>query len=190
MRELQQKFPDAVIEVWSFDEHRVGLKPILRRVWAPIGERPIAKVNHRYEWLYLYGFVHPKTGQTEWYIIPRVNVEWFNLALESFALAVGAGNNKIILLVIDQAGSHMSEKVVVPAGIYLEPLPPYSPELQPAERLWQLSDEPLVNKSFDTLDELEEVLAQRCCIVSQMPAQVQALTNYHWWPDSEALLTG
>jgi transposase len=107
-------------------------------------------------------------------------VEWFNLALESFALAVGAGNNKIILLVIDQAGWHMSEKVVVPEGIYLEPLPPYSPELQPAERLWQLSDEPLVNKSFATLDELEEVLAQRCCIVSQMPAQVQALTNYHW----------
>ena len=45
----------------------------------------------------------------------------------------------------------MSESVVVPQGIYLEPLPPYSPELQPAERLWQLSDEPLVNKSFDTL---------------------------------------
>ncbi len=103
-------------------------------MWAPIGERPIANVYHRYEWLYLYGFVHPKTGQTEWYIIPRVNVEWFNLALESFAKAVGAGNNKIILLVIDQAGWHMSEKVVVPEGIYLEPLPPYSPELQPAER--------------------------------------------------------
>ncbi len=41
VRELQRKFPNAVIEVGSFDEHRVGLKPILRRVWAPIGERPI-----------------------------------------------------------------------------------------------------------------------------------------------------
>jgi transposase len=120
----------------------------------------------------------------------KVNVEWFNLALESFAKAVEAGNNKIILLVIEQAGWHMSEKVVVPEGIYLEPLPPYSPELQPAERLWQLSDEPLVNKSFDTLDQLEEVLAERCCIVSQMRSKVQALTNYHWWPDSDALLTG
>jgi transposase len=73
--------------------------------------------------------------------MPRVNIEWFNLALASFALAVGAGDNKIILLVIDRAGWHMSEKVVIPEGIYLEPLPPYSPELQPAERLWQLSDE-------------------------------------------------
>ena len=162
----------------------------MRRVWAPIGERPIASVHHRYEWLYLYSFVHPLTGQTESYIIPRVNIEWFNLALQSFALAVGAGKDKIILLVIDRAGWHMSDKVVVPEGIYLEPLPPYSPELQPAERLWQLLDEPLVNKSFDTLDQLEEVLAERCCIVSQMLAQVQALTNYHWWPDPEALETG
>jgi transposase len=96
--------------------------------------------------LYLYSFVHPKTGQTESYIIPRVNIEWFNLALECFALAVGAGKDKIILLVIDRAGWHMSERVVVPEGIYLEPLPAYSPELQPAERLWKLSDEPLVNK--------------------------------------------
>jgi transposase len=140
--------------------------------------------------LYLYSFVHPKTGQTEWYILPRVNVGWFNLALESFALAVGAGNKKIILLVIDQAGWHMSDKVVVPEGIYLEPLPPYSPELQPAERLWQLSDEPLANKSFDTLDELEQVLVERCCTVSQMHSQVQALTNYHWWPDADAQETG
>jgi uncharacterized coiled-coil protein SlyX len=62
--------------------------------------------------------------------------------------------------------------------------------LQPAERLWQLSDEPLANKSFETLDELEQVLAERCCIISQMPSKVQALTNYHWWPDPEALETG
>ncbi len=94
----------------------------MRRVWAPRGERPIASVHHRYEWLYLYSFVHPLTGQTESYIIPRVNIEWFNLALESFALAVGAGKDKIILLVIDRAGWHMSDKVVVPEGIYLEPL--------------------------------------------------------------------
>ena len=58
VKELQQKHPDATIEVWAFDEHRVGLKPIIRRIWAPIGERPIAEVEHRYEWLYLYSFVH------------------------------------------------------------------------------------------------------------------------------------
>jgi hypothetical protein len=52
------------------------------------------------------------------------------------------------------------------------------------------SDEPLVNKSFDSLDQLEEVLAERCCVLSQMDSQIQALTSYHWWPDPETLETG
>jgi hypothetical protein len=96
--ELQKEFPSHQIEVWSFDEHRVGLKPILRKVWAPIGERPSAVVCHRYEWVYLYGFVNPPTGKTEWFIIPRVNCEWLSLVLEKFALQTGAGPSKIILL--------------------------------------------------------------------------------------------
>lgn len=189
VKELQRQYPTAQIEVWSFDEHRLGLKPILRRVWTPIGERPIATVNHRYEWLYLYSFVHPSTGTTEWFIVPRVNVDWFNLVLQSFATAVGIGQDKIILLVLDRAGWHMSAKVALPEGLIFEPLPPYSPELQPAERLWALADEPLVNKSFETLNALEAVLAQRCQILTQMTSQIQALTNYHWWPAPEKLKT-
>lgn len=190
VQQLQQQHPNASIEVWSFDEHRLGLKPIVRRVWTLIGERPSATVYHRYEWLYLYGYVHPKTGQTEWFIIPRVNVQWFNLVLQSFAEAVGVGKDKIVVLVLDRAGWHMSDKVELPSGIVLEPLPPYSPELQPAERLWTLADEPLVNACFDTLDDLEVVLSQRCQILAGMPSQIQALTNYHWWPDPESLKTG
>lgn len=73
------------------------------------------------------------------------------------ALATGAGNEKVILLVLERAGWHMSNKVVVPKGIDLEPLPPYSPELQPAERLWNLTDEPLANRSFENRDEFESV---------------------------------
>jgi len=48
------------------DEHRIGLKPITRGVWAPKGERPIALGHHRYEWLYVHGFVEPATGRTVW----------------------------------------------------------------------------------------------------------------------------
>ena len=170
------------MEVWAFDEHRLGLKPIVRKVWALKGERPIAVVNHQYEWTYLYGFVHPKTGETEWLILPRVNVEWFNEALKEFAQQVGAGATKQILLVIDGAGWHRSDKVIVPEGIHLELLPPYSPELQPAERLWSLADEPLVNRCFDELDELEDILEARCRTLLDMQEEIRALTHYHWWP--------
>lgn len=101
------------MEVWSFDEHRLELKPI-RRVWAPIGERPIA-VHHRYQLLYLYGFVHHKSGGTEWLVLPRVNAAWFNQALTEFAQATGAGKNKRIVLLLDGAGWHRCAQVVVPA---------------------------------------------------------------------------
>ncbi|MGD1896759.1 MAG: hypothetical protein ACFB16_07380 [Phormidesmis sp.] len=63
--EIAQQFPAATVEVWSFDEHRLGLKPIIRKAWARVGERLIAAVNYRYEWTYLYGFVEPSTGKTE-----------------------------------------------------------------------------------------------------------------------------
>lgn len=94
VQQLEEKYPEAEIELWFFDEHRVGLKPILRKVWAPIGERPMALVNHRYEWLYVYGFVKPKTGETLWYLIPRVNTLWLNLVYSSFAKDAGISEKK------------------------------------------------------------------------------------------------
>jgi len=180
VKEIQQQYPLAQIEVWFFDEHRVGLKPILRKVWSPLGERPIAVVQPRYEWLYVYGFVEPKTGKTCWYLIPRVNTKWLNLVWQTFALEVSAGSEKIILLVQDRAGWHTSKKVKLPTSILPEFLPPYSPELQPAERLWCLVDEPLVNQHFENIQQLEDVLALRCCVLQKMKDEIRNLTNYHW----------
>ena len=66
--EARAQHPDTPIEVWATDEHRIGLKPILRRVWAPKGQRPIALGHHRYKWLYVTAFVQPISGETFWYI--------------------------------------------------------------------------------------------------------------------------
>ena len=97
MRKLQKRYLLNPIEVWSFDERRVGLKPIIGKVWAPIGERLSSIVYHGYEWVYIYGFVNPLTGKTEWFIIPIVNIEWLNLVLENLVKQTGAGQAKIIL---------------------------------------------------------------------------------------------
>ncbi|MEP0776384.1 transposase [Microcoleus sp. ZQ-A2] len=85
-----------------------------------------------------------------------------------------------MLLVEDNAGWHRSKKVKIPSGIFVEFLPAYSPELQPAERLWTLVDEPLVNEYFETIDELEEVLVLRCNVLREMKAEIKNLTHYHW----------
>src|SRR5271166_6930518 len=55
------RHPDTPIETFATDEHRLGLKPVTRRVWAAVGERPIAH-GHRFEWLYVTAFVSPATG--------------------------------------------------------------------------------------------------------------------------------
>jgi hypothetical protein len=176
--------PDAAVEVWAMDEHRVGLQPILRRVWAPKGQRPVATVRPRYEWLYVYAFVRPATGDTYWLLLPTVSAAAFTLALRQFAQAVGAGGDKRIALVLDGAGWHGGRAVVVPDGLHLVTLPPYSPELQPAERLWPLSDAPLVNRHFADLGALEEAQAERCRALRAQPEVIRAHTRFHWWPDT------
>jgi transposase len=70
-----------------------------------------------------------------------------------------------MVLVMERAGWHRSDKVVLPSGIYVEYLPPYSPEQQRAQRLGSVADEPLVNKSFDQIQDLEVVLEERCQIL-------------------------
>ena len=100
-KRIQQQYPSAAVEVWAMDEHRLGLKPIIRRVWVGYGEQPIANVNWRYQWLWLYGFVHPSTGETYFWILPKVNIELFNLVLEDFAREFGVGKNKHIILAKD-----------------------------------------------------------------------------------------
>jgi hypothetical protein len=164
------------------DEHRIGLKPVLRKLWAFRGQRPVVRVQHRFEWLYLWAFVNPQTGQSLWYILPRVGVEAYRLVLADFAKSISASQDKHILLVQDQAGWHTSKRLALPTGIEAVFLPPYSPELQPAERLWRLSDQPLVNCSFHTLDNLQAQLEPRCTQLISQPDLISRETLFHWWP--------
>jgi len=186
LEKLKETHPEAKrVEIWAEDEMRLGLKPVIRRVWAPVGERPTARFERGYEWTYLYGFVHPESGQLFWMIVPTVNTELFSLALAEFAKEVGAGKEQRILLVVDKAGWHAGGEVDLPEGIDLEFLPKGSPELMPAQRLWPLSNEALANGLFEEIEEVEEVLVQRCVELLDQPEAIRDLTNYHWWPQEE-----
>lgn len=170
------------METWGTDEHRIGLKPILRKVWAPRGQRPRTRVWHRYEWLYVIGFIHPPSGRVAWYLVPSISLEIFAAVLTVFAKEQNVGADKIILLTLDSAGWHASANLEVPEGIILHFQPPYSPEVQPAEHLWPFCDEALANESFDTIEELEECMAQRCCVLDEQPDVLRSATLFPWWP--------
>lgn len=186
LEELREAHPEAEsVEIWAEDEARLGLKPVVRRVWAPVGERPTARFKRGYEWTYLYGFVHPESGKVFWMILPTVNVGLFSLALGEFAREVGAGEDKrVVMLVVDRAGWHTGHEVEVPDGIHLEFAPSGSPELMPAERLWPLTNEALANGLFEEIEEVEEALVERCVELLDQAEEIRGLTNYHWWPQA------
>ncbi len=188
LKELKEAHPEEAeqeVELWAEDEARLGLKPVMRRVWAPVGERPVARFKRGYEWTYLYGFLHPESGEVYWLVLPTVNTELFSMALREFAREVGAGENKHILLVLDKAGWHTGGEVEVPEGIHLEFLPSGSPELQPAERLWPLTNEAVANHLFEEIEQVEEALVERCVQLLDQAETIRDLTNYHWWPQEE-----
>jgi len=105
------------------------------------GQEPRALVHHRYEWTYLSAFVHPESGRTSFWLTPTVSKEVFLLLLRAFAEEQRVSREKWIILVLDNAGWHVDESEV-PEGIVLDFLPPYSPELQPVERIWTLRVSP------------------------------------------------
>jgi Winged helix-turn helix/DDE superfamily endonuclease len=104
LRAVATAFPQATVELWAVDEHRIGLKPVVAKLWTPAGKRPIAPVEHRYDWRYLVGFVHPASGRTVWHLATTVTIELFAVELEAFAREVGASATKQIVLVLDGAG--------------------------------------------------------------------------------------
>jgi transposase len=109
-----------------------------------------------------------------------VSKPFFAALLALFAREAGAGRERMIVLGLDSAGWHTEPNLVVPDGIRLADLPPYSPELQPAEHLWPVLDEPLANQYFETLADLERAVADRCRGLDG--DQPSLGTNFHWWP--------
>jgi integrase len=116
-------------------------------------------VHQRDEWLWLDGLVEPDSGQTYWWILPRTDTQLFSRVLADFAQAMKVSKDKRVVLVLEQARWHISGKLEVPEGIHLMFLPPYSPELQPAERLWPLTNEPIANRYSETT--VQELLGHK-----------------------------
>ena len=102
--------------------------------------------------------------------------------LAAFAEAVGAGPTRRVALVLDGAGWHTAADLVVPEGVHLVRLPPYSPELQAVERIWPLIHEVIANRALPDRDTLVATINARCNYLTDHPELVPGRTAYHWWP--------
>ena len=141
------------IELWWQDEARVGQKNGITRRWARRGTRPSAPKDQRTTSAYIYGAICPSEGKGAALVLPRCNTEDMTLHLAEIAAAVAPGAHAVLLL--DQAGWHLSAGLVVPANITLLPLPAKCPELNPVENVWQfMRDNWLSNRIFKPYDDI------------------------------------
>lgn len=171
------------------DEGRFGLKVWFRRRWCPQRVRPAWEVQDRYVWRWLYAAVEPTTGRSSFLLLPRVDRHCLQVFLDHFAAAQGATSRTPIGLVWDGSGSHRSTKLVWPDGLTPLSLPPYSPELNPAEQRMRVLRERLANRIFADLDELDAAIEAVLHAWWDAPTQLQRLTGYPWWCDGVSAIT-
>ena len=127
-------------------------------------------------------FVSPATGECFWYVSNGVSKPFFEALLHLFAEEAGAGRERRIILVLDNAGWHGEAGLEVPDGIRLVFQPAYTPEVQPAETLWTLVDEPVVNKHIATIEILDTIISARCAALASEREKIKSQAGFHWWP--------
>jgi transposase len=141
------------VRVMWMDEARVGQQGTLTTVWAMKGSRPTAVKQTRYDFVYLYAAVEPKTGFSSALLAPHVNTGTMNAFLRVLSSEVDAGD--LVVLIMDQAGWHKAKALDVPDNLVILYLPPYSPELNPVENLWgHMRSHQLSNRAYDGYDHL------------------------------------
>jgi hypothetical protein len=124
------------VEIWFQDEARVGQKGSLSYVWAPVGSRPERVRDNRHANAYIFGAICPARGVGAALILPTVNAECMSLHLAEISAQVAPGS--IAALICDGAGWHQTGGALErPHNVVLVPLPPYSPELNPMENVWE-----------------------------------------------------
>src|SRR4051794_38276701 len=179
---LAREHPGKRIELWFMDEARVGQKGGLTHVWYQKGVRPRGIRQQGFASAHLFGAVCPERDAGVALVLPEVSTAAMNVFLAELARAVSAGTH--VALVLDGAGWHVSEGLTVPANLTLIHPPPYSPELNPVERVWEyLRDRWLSHRVL--AGGYEAVVDAACAAWNALlaePGRLRSLTNFPWLP--------
>jgi hypothetical protein len=112
--------------------------------------------------------------------LPKANAELRGEALAEFARWADPGGQKLLVVLVDNAGGHVAKALRVPANVRLYRLPACTPELQPAEHLWPLVREGMANRDFGHLVALGAKLRRRCDWLAGHPEVVKGAVGFHW----------
>ena len=188
---VQKSLPDAVaaiqsrlpagtpIELWWQDEARVGQKNKVTRRWAKRGTRPRAPHDQRTKWAYIFGAICPEEGKGAGLVMPYCDTPAMQAHLREISAAVAPGAHAVLIL--DQAGWHLSARLVAPDNITLLPLPPRSPELNPVENVWQFMRENwLSNRVFKSYEDIVALCCDAWNNLSDRPWKIMSIGMRQW----------
>ena len=160
------------------DEARFGRISDIRKCWCPKPYRPLCQAMITHEYTYAYAAVSVADGQMDSLILPHVNSACMQIFLDE--VAKRHPENRIIMI-LDGAGWHKAGTLVIPENMKLLNLPPYSPELNPVEHLWdELREKYFHNKVFDSISSLEKHLESSLLSMELDQQKVRSIVAWPW----------
>lgn len=160
------------------DEARFGRISDTRYCWCPKPFRPVCYSMVSHEYTYAYATVSVMDGKVDSLILPHVNGDCMQIFLDE--ISVRYPDNRMIM-VLDGAGWHRNESLVVPDNIQLLKLPPYSPELNPVEHLWDdLREKSFHNVVFNSIDALEDHLEEALRNMENDQDRIRSIVAWPW----------
>ena len=163
--------------VFFEDEPSFGRMNHVRKCWVHRPDRAIVRKQAIREYLYAFTTVCPQTGETCSIISPFCNTEAMNALLIETSIAFP---HYRIVMIMDSAGWHTTNKLELPENISILPLPPYSPELNPTEHIWDYIREQkeFNNYTFNSLDEVDNQLGVALCDLHNEKSIISSMCNF------------
>ncbi|MFZ5916789.1 MAG: IS630 family transposase [Chloroflexota bacterium] len=187
---MEKKFPDLLAQIASQwpgegplrlmfqDEARFGRISDTRRCWCPKPTRPLCRAMVSQEYTYAYAAVSVSDGKLDSLILPYVNSDCMQVFLDEVA---SRHPDERVVMVLDGAGWHKAKSLTIPANLRLLFLPPYSPELNPAEHLWDdLREKAFCNRVFHSIQALENQLAASLREMELQNERVRSIVAWPW----------
>ena len=171
--------PDKAVQLWCEDEAREGQKGRTGHRWFTRGERPPGRCDKRFLSASLFAAVRPGTDDAFALVLPEATAATMGLFLAGFAATLPDTVHAVLLL--DQAGWHGAKALRVPPKVTLLPLPPYSPQLSPPERVWlHLRERHLSFRLYQSEQAIVDALCAAWNALRAETGRLTSLTSYPW----------
>jgi len=164
------------------DESRFGLISDARRCWCYGPERPVCPVTVSHQAVYAYATVSIGSGQVDSLILPRVDTMCMQIFLDEIA---GRYPKEKLVVVLDNAGWHLGNKLRISKNMRLLSLPSYSPELNPMENIWdEIREKYFHNRIFKDIDHMEQHLLGALQAIEKSPHITKSISDWPWILDA------